>query len=83
MAVDRCLCRKVRFVDALAVARGIGARTVGQLQRHLDLGTGCGLCIPYMQRSLMTGETDLPLLDAAESARLVERAGIRLLGEAE
>jgi NAD(P)H-nitrite reductase large subunit len=72
----------VAFADALAVARVQGCRTVAELQLSSDLGTGCGLCIPYMQRALITGETDLPVLGEQESALLMERSGITLAGEA-
>jgi bacterioferritin-associated ferredoxin len=81
MAVDRCICRKITFAEALAAARTLGVRTVGGLQRHVDVGTGCGRCIPYMQRSLISGEVDLPVLDERECERLMELADVRLLGE--
>lgn len=79
MAVNRCICHMVPFADALALARRNGCATVAALQGHTPLGTGCGLCIPYMQRALATGETDLPVLGAAESAYWIELSG--LVGE--
>lgn len=81
MAVDRCICRMITFAEGLAAARTLGVRTVGALQRHVEIGTGCGRCIPYMQRALFTGETDLPVLTERESELLMERSGVRLLGE--
>jgi hypothetical protein len=47
-----------------------------QLQNYLPIGTGCGLCIPYRQRSLITGETDLPVLGERETASLLELSGV-------
>lgn len=76
MAVDRCICRKVPFVHALEIARLHGCRTVAELQAYSELGTNCGLCIPYMQRALATGETDLPILGAAESERWIGLSGL-------
>ena len=76
MAVNRCLCRKIPFALALGVAREHGCRTVAELQEHLTLGTGCGLCVPYMQRALVTGETDLPVLGQEESNRWIAISGI-------
>jgi bacterioferritin-associated ferredoxin len=81
MAVDRCICCDITFERALGLARAHRIGTVGVLQRVLPIGTGCGRCIPYMQRALMSGVTDLPVLDEPEQARLLERAGVRLLGE--
>jgi bacterioferritin-associated ferredoxin len=83
MAVDRCICRNITFAHGLACARAIGAHTVFVLQHHVPIGTGCGRCIPYMQRALMTGETDLPVLSDTEAEALMERSGVRLLGEEE
>jgi bacterioferritin-associated ferredoxin len=81
MAVNRCICRDILFVDALALARRVGCRTVAELQAHCTLGTGCGLCIPYMQRALATGETDLPVLGRAESQLWLDRSGLIPEGE--
>lgn len=81
MAVNRCICRDVTFADALAVARVRGCHTVADLQRSLDIASGCGLCIPYVQRALITGETDLPVLGEEETASLMERSGITFAGE--
>jgi bacterioferritin-associated ferredoxin len=83
MAVDRCICRNITFAHGLSVARTLGVHTVGALQHHVGIGTNCGRCIPYMQRALMTGEVDLPVLGDAEMEALMERSGIRLLGEEE
>ena len=83
MAVDRCICRNITFAHALEHARTLGVRTVGALQRTIPVGSSCGRCIPYMQRALITGETDLPVLGDAEAERLTECSGVRLLGEEE
>jgi bacterioferritin-associated ferredoxin len=83
MAVDRCICRNITFAHALACARALDVRTVGALQHHLAIGTGCGRCIPYVQLALMSGESDLPVLGERETEALMERSGVRLLGEEE
>ncbi len=75
MAVERCICRRVPFALALEVAREHGCQTVVELQQYLPLGTGCGLCVPYMQRALATGETNLPILGEAESDRWLALSG--------
>lgn len=76
MAVNRCICHTILFADALTLAAAHRCRTVAELQRHCALGTGCGLCIPYMQRALGTGETDLPVFDMRETAYWMERSGL-------
>jgi bacterioferritin-associated ferredoxin len=83
MAVDRCICRNITFAQALAYARALGVHSVGALQHTVPIGTACGRCIPYMQRALMTGEVDLPVLADVEAERLMECSGVRLLGEEE
>jgi len=81
MAVSRCVCHNVRFTEGLELAARHGCRTVAELQRFVPLGTGCGLCIPYMQRALATGETDLPVLDEGETELWTRRSGIVAEGE--
>lgn len=76
MAVDRCICRHVPFASALTVARERGCTSVAELQAHLPLGTGCGLCVPYMQCALETGRTDLPVFDEAATAHWHARSGL-------
>jgi bacterioferritin-associated ferredoxin len=76
MAVDRCICRKITFAEALAGAVARGCRTVAELQRHVDIGTNCGLCIPYMQRSLLTGEVDLPVMNEREAEAMLACSGL-------
>lgn len=55
--IDRCVCCKVRFADALAISRRTGARTLDELQQHLDVGSNCQLCHPYLKRCLTTGQS--------------------------
>ncbi len=76
MAVDRCICKKIPFSTALGIARHHGCATVAELQRYCELGTGCGLCVPYMQCSLVTGETDLPVLGAGDYEQWLQRSGL-------
>ncbi|HEX7069309.1 MAG TPA: (2Fe-2S)-binding protein [Rhodothermales bacterium] len=54
--IDRCICRQKTFAELAAVARRTGARSVAELQQHVDFGTGCGLCRPYVRRMLETGQ---------------------------
>jgi bacterioferritin-associated ferredoxin len=77
MGVTRCVCRNVSFVDALEIARSNGCASVRDLQSLLDLGSGCGLCVPYMQRVLITGLTDQPVLSDAEMDRLRLLSGVQ------
>ena len=65
MAVDRCVCHNLRFEHLLGVARdrGMGLRA---LVRETRCGTGCGMCVPYIQVMLNTGKTELPVLRPAE-----------------
>jgi len=61
---------------ALGIARDHGCATVADLQGYCELGTRCGLCVPYMQRALVTGETDLPVLGAGDYEQWLRRSGL-------
>ncbi len=75
MAVNRCICCEQDFAVALPVARKFTCTTVAGLQEHIEISTGCGLCIPYVQRMVETGETDLPVLSPDEAQELIWRSG--------
>lgn len=76
LLVSRCICTELDFVRAREDARRIGARTVAELQSTLPIGTGCGRCVPYVQRTLETGETIHPVLDEREVEEYSLRSGV-------
>jgi bacterioferritin-associated ferredoxin len=81
VAVDRCICTGVTFEAALAVARARSFDNVRDLRSASALGSGCGLCIPYMQRVLITGQADQPVLDEPARLRLLALSGVEGKGE--
>ena len=56
-AVRRCVCFEHSFDALKRIAQRNGCRTVEELQQHVTFGKRCGLCLPYVQRMLDTGET--------------------------
>ena len=55
--IVRCECFHQEFVDLKGVADKTGARTLEELQEHVEFGISCRLCNPYVRRMLVTGET--------------------------
>jgi bacterioferritin-associated ferredoxin len=76
LLVSRCICKELDFSHAREVAREIGVRTVADLQSTLSIGTACGRCVPYVQRTLETGKTIHPLLDEQEVQEYSLRSGL-------
>jgi len=66
MHVDRCVCFDVSFDRLKRHARETGTDLAG-LQERFGCGRGCGLCVPYIQRMLETGETRIPLIDREQT----------------
>lgn len=56
MNIDRCICTGLTFakVAEQAAAKGWDLEAV---RRELGAGAGCGLCRPYLRRTLATGQT--------------------------
>jgi len=54
--IDRCICFGVRFVE-LKLAHAERPRSVDELTAEFGCGSCCGLCRPYIERMLETGET--------------------------
>ncbi|MBC7835649.1 MAG: hypothetical protein H7Y88_11200 [Phycisphaerales bacterium] len=72
MAVNRCVCLDLPFVELLELARreGLG---FDELSRRTECCTGCGLCEPYVRVALRTGKTDLPVLSKAQIEAALSR----------
>ena len=60
----------------LAIARDKECRTVAEVQKHLRVSAKCGLCIPFIQKVIETGETAIPLMNQEESEALLRRSGL-------
>ena len=56
LTIDRCVCAGRLFADLLPLARTRGYR-LADLMRETGCGDRCGLCRPYLNRMLASGET--------------------------
>ncbi|MFW5972893.1 MAG: (2Fe-2S)-binding protein [Bacteroidota bacterium] len=56
MRIDRCTCFQQKFAELKETARTHGIETVADLQQIVPFGLRCGLCKPYVERMLETGE---------------------------
>jgi bacterioferritin-associated ferredoxin len=54
--IDRCICYGVRFAD-LKQAHDERPRSFEEITAEFGCGSCCGLCKPYIERMLVTGET--------------------------
>ena len=54
--IDRCVCSNRTFAELRAAADASRARSIAELQTHVEFGRRCGLCRPYVRRMLATGE---------------------------
>ncbi|MFM7133934.1 MAG: bacterioferritin-associated ferredoxin [Planctomycetota bacterium] len=59
--IDRCVCYDVRFAELKEIAERERSHAnplmVDDLSKRLGCGSCCGLCRPYIERMLETGET--------------------------
>jgi bacterioferritin-associated ferredoxin len=55
--VTHCICARRSFADVLVQARQSGWSTLADLERATGCGARCGLCRPYLEATLETGET--------------------------
>lgn len=83
MAVDRCICHKVRFATLLELSQRVG-RDLDALSKETQCGTGCGMCVPYIQLMLATGRTSLPVMRPEDIKRILEeKQGQRPVGNSQ
>jgi bacterioferritin-associated ferredoxin len=56
VVVSHCICQATPFEELLARARAAGW-DLSDLMRETGCGARCGLCRPYLNRMLRTGQT--------------------------
>ena len=68
--IDRCVCFERTFSELKQVAEDARMDSVPELQEHVTFGSNCGLCLPYVERMLLTGETTFgKVIDEAVSSK--------------
>lgn len=60
MQVTHCLCEKRSIAEILAWARARGVDDVEPIKAGMGCGTHCGMCIPFIEYALATGESVIP-----------------------
>jgi NAD(P)H-nitrite reductase large subunit len=56
--VTKCICHSRTFEDVKAYAAEQSLTSVGELQAHDICSNSCGLCSPYVQMMLKTGQVE-------------------------
>lgn len=57
MKISHCICHEVSFASIKALAEKEKTVDINVLQEKLPFALNCGMCLPYINRSLKTGET--------------------------
>jgi bacterioferritin-associated ferredoxin len=73
--VTHCICARRSFADVLQQARSAGWVSVEELERQTGCGARCGLCRPYLQATLETGETRFRVGGYADRPAMAAMAG--------
>lgn len=60
--VTACICHARTFRELKQLAERCGWTTVCEIAAHTGCGSGCGLCRPYLEKMLQTGETEMFLI---------------------
>jgi bacterioferritin-associated ferredoxin len=57
MRIDRCVCFHVTFAEIREFAASRVTTTEADVQDRFGCGQKCGTCVPYLRRTLRTGQT--------------------------
>jgi bacterioferritin-associated ferredoxin len=63
--IDRCVCYDRTFAELKRIATREGAKTVEELQHHVEFGLNCRLCHRYVREMLTAGKTEFDFLDSS------------------
>jgi len=55
--VKMCVCHRKKFEVILELAKEHNCRTIEEIKEADIACNGCGMCHPYVQKMLITGET--------------------------
>lgn len=56
LRIDRCVCHDVTFSEIVEWSESNGCRHVDAVAREFKCTTSCGMCLPYVERALETGQ---------------------------
>ena len=56
LRIERCVCHDVTFREVVEWSAATGCRNVEGVARELKCTTSCGMCLPYVERALETGQ---------------------------
>lgn len=59
--VDRCVCQNITFAELKEIALRLG-NDLESLLSETGCGEGCGMCRPYIEQMLKTGEIEFPVI---------------------
>ena len=57
MPITHCICANVSFEEIKKIAEDSNESDMYTLQQKLYFGDRCRMCLPYVRRMLLTGET--------------------------
>lgn len=86
MPVTRCVCHNLSF-DELKRRADAESLSLDELKERTRCATGCGMCEPYIQLMLLTGETRFRVLNSTImkiqiQKHLAQRAAQAMLSDA-
>jgi bacterioferritin-associated ferredoxin len=70
--VTRCVCHDITFRELKQLADREGL-TLPDLARRTGCTTSCGLCRPYIEVVLATGQTELPVMTEEQCKKMTGR----------
>lgn len=56
LCIDRCVCHGVTFAEVVHWSKSCANPTADGAARALGCTTSCGMCLPYVERALETGQ---------------------------
>jgi NAD(P)H-nitrite reductase large subunit len=65
MPVTHCVCYNISFDELKGLSEREALRTLDELRERTKCCTGCGMCEPYVQLMLRTGQTRFRVLTPA------------------
>jgi bacterioferritin-associated ferredoxin len=57
--VKMCICGNIPF----AVLKELGVTSLDDAAERFGAGANCGLCRPYIEKMIQTGETEFEIID--------------------
>ncbi|HMQ69407.1 MAG TPA: (2Fe-2S)-binding protein [Ignavibacteria bacterium] len=56
--INKCVCFDTTFLEMKNIMKTNDLKNIDELRKIKEVGTNCKLCVPYIEKMIITGQTE-------------------------